>query len=135
MTNVPVSGAIKVCSAFNADFYITPKAGSNVPTSINFTPAWTVPEDKHPNMKFKENTVTFTYTHKALLGTTKEFKIPIKLYSLVTDETKIYEQSGSDFVVLKRPTTDIILKGVTVKKQVVQKTVDMEWRQCKFLMV
>ena len=57
------------------------------------------------------------------------------MYSLVTDETKIYEQSGSDFVVLKRPTTDIILKGVTVKKQVVQKTVDMEWRQYKFLMV
>ena len=53
VTNVPVSGAIKVCSAFNADFYITPKAGSNVPTSINFTPAWTVPEDKNPNMKFK----------------------------------------------------------------------------------
>ena len=133
MTNVPVSGAIKVCSAFNADFYITPKAGWNVPTSINFTPAWTVPEDKNPNMKFKENTVTFTYTHKALLGTTKEFKIPIKLYSLVTDDT-IYEQSGSDFVVLKRPATDIILKGVTVKKQVVQKTVDMEWRHYKFLM-
>ena len=134
MTNVPVSGAIKVCSAFNADFYIAPKAGWNVPTSINFTPAWTVPEDKNPNMKFKENTVTFTYTHKALLGTTKEFKIPIKLYSLVTDDT-IYEQSGSDFVVLKRPATDIILKGVVVKKQVVQKTVDMEWRQYKSLMV
>ena len=134
MTNVPVSGPIKVCSAFNTDVYITPKAGSNVPTSINFTPAWTVPEDKNPNMKIKENSVTFTYTHKALLGTTKEFKIPIKLYSLVTDDT-IYEQSGSDFVVLKRPATDIILKGVTVKKQVVQKTVDMEWRQYTCLMV
>ena len=85
-------------------------------------------------MKIRESTVTFTYTHKALLGTTKEFKIPIKLYSLVTDDN-IYEQSGSDFVMLKRPATDIILKGVIVKKQVVQKTVDMEWRQYKFLMV
>ena len=134
VANVPVNGAIKVCSAFNADFYITPKAGSNVPTSINFTPAWIVPEDKHPNLKFKENTVTFTYTHKALLGTIKEFKIPVKLYSLVTDEA-IYDQPGSDFVVLKRPATDIILKGVGVKRQVVQKTFDMEWRQYKFLMV
>ena len=85
-------------------------------------------------MKFKESSVTFTYTHKALLGTTKEFKVPIKLHPLVIDES-IYEPSGSDFVVLKRPATDIILKGVVVKKQVVQKTVDMEWRQYKFLMV
>ena len=134
VTNVPVNGAIKVCSAFNADFYITPKAGSNVPTSINFTPAWTVPEDKHPNLKFKESTITFTYSHKPLLGSVKEIKMPVKLCSLVTDDT-IYDQPGSEFVVLKRPATDIILKGVGVKRQVVQKTLDMEWRQYKFLMV